>query len=117
MHPSIHILEEVVRLAEGEFRLLELEDAEGLTESAAKRDNMLKEAWETKDGCDETAFVGLLLTIQELQRKLSKIADVKFVETRDALNNQKKSKSAILGYAKIGAGYGRKPHKIFAKFS
>lgn len=117
MHPSIHILQEVIRLAEGEFKLLELEDADGLTESAEKRDSMLKAAWENKAGCDEGDFVNLLVTIQALQRKLDTIAEEKLAEARSALNSHKKSRSAILGYCKIGAGYGKKPHKIFTKFS
>lgn len=117
MHQSINILEEVVQLTKSEFELLELEDAAGLSESAAKRDRMIREAWENKNGCDELYFVKLLQTIQDLQRRLSETAEAKFAETRTALNGHKKSRNAILGYCKIGAGHGRKPHKIFTKFS
>ena len=117
MHPGIRILEEVVKLAEGELELLESEDAEGLTESAQKRGELLKEAWASKNGCDDAHFTDLLMSIQELQRRLNTLAEEKYAETRTILGNQKKSRNAILGYCKTGVGYGRGPHKIFAKFS
>lgn len=117
MHPSILLLEKVVSLAESELELLEREDAEGLTESAQKRCELLKEAWECKTGCNEAQFSELLRTIQGLQNKLGALAEAKHAETRKVLSKQKKSQNAILGYCKAGTGYGRKPHKIFAKFS
>lgn len=117
MHPSIRLLEDVVRLTEEEFGLLELEDAEGLTESAARRGELLREAWEEKAGCDQDLFADLLGRIQELQYQLDALAREKLAETRDALNERKKSQAAILGYCKIGAGYGRPRHQIFTKFS
>lgn len=117
MHPSIRLLEEVLRLTEEEFGLLELEDAEGLTESAARRAEMLREAWEEKPGCDQALYADLLVRVRELQYGLDALAREKFDETRGALNERKKSQAAILGYCKIGAGYGRPRHQVFTKFS
>lgn len=117
MHRSIALLEEAMQNAREEFGLLELEDANGLAESAEKRSSLIKRAWEERDGCDEGDFLDLLLGIQELQRKLDAIARQKFAETREALGNQKKSLNAVRGYAMTGAGYGRRPPRIVTKMS
>ena len=117
MHPSIMLLEEVVQMAHEELKLIELEDAAGLSESADRRSTMLQRAWEEKDGCNELDFISLLMVIQELQNKLSAIAQEKFAETRNALNSQKKSRNAVVGYAMTGVGHGKKPPRIVTKMS
>lgn len=117
MHPGIRILEEVVRLARDEFRLMELEDADGLSQSAEKRGALLTEAWEQKGGCNEADFSSLLVTLQDLQAQLTSLAEKKFAETRDALNAQKKNQKAVIGYCKVGAGYGRGSARMFTKLS
>lgn len=117
MHPSILLLKKVVKMAQEEFNLLELEDAAGLSESADQRAALLKQAWEEKNGCNEMDFVSLLTVIKDLQRKLGSAASEKFEETRDALNSQKKSRNAVLGYAMTGVSYGKRPPRIVTKMS
>lgn len=117
MHHSLKLLDEVVKLAEEEFKLIELEDAEGLTESAERRGGLLREAWESKLGCNELDFVARLMTIQDLQHRLGDLAEQKLDQTRDALNGQKKTRQAVIGYCKVGVGYGKKPPRMVTKFS
>lgn len=118
MHPGVKMLEEVIDLSRRELELMDLEDAAALGESAARRGSLLKEAWQVRPGCDEAEFVSRLLVVQELQRKLAAEAEKKLGETRDALNRQTKSRKAVLGYCKTGAGYsGKKSPRMVTKKS
>lgn len=117
MHHSLKLLDEVVKLAQEEFRLIELEDAAGLAESAERRGGLIREAWESKLGCDELDFVTRLMSIQDLQHRLSELAEKKLAETRDILNGAKKSRQAVLQYCRAGVGAGKRPPRMVAKFS
>ncbi len=124
MHPSIDMLEQVVRLSRHEFELLERDDAEGLVENANLRERLLQDAWLGKAGCDEMEFSGLLRAIQDLQNKLDERATTLMRQTRAELeehrgevNERKKTTQGILGYCKVGLDRPQTNARIFRKFS
>lgn len=124
MHPGISLLEQVIRLAEQEFELLESDDGAALENSIQRRNSLLQNAWKNKEGCDELQFVELLQTIQELQVKLGGRAKKIMEEARKAvdeangeLNSHKKSAMGVMKYCKAGLDRPATSARMFRKYS
>lgn len=124
MHQSITLLEQVIRLAEQEFELLEQDDSAALEESIQTRNSLLQNAWDEKHGCDELRFIELLQTVQDLQDKLGERAKALMEEARKAvdeaqseLNAHKRSAQGVLKYCNAGLDRPRNKSRMFRKYS
>ena len=98
MHSSLVLLDRVMGMAEHELVLLELDDAEGLTESVQERERMVGEAWAGRADCDEVALLKRLIALRDFQSKLDSIATSRYEEIRDRLKERKQASRAIGGY-------------------
>ncbi len=99
---ALKLLDQAIALAERELNLLEGEEADGLEESAAKREGLLEQAWEKRAECDEQLYAAKLARLQEMQRCLDERANALRQELQNTMKQEKEMDAGLQGYGLLG---------------
>ncbi len=100
MHASIVLLDRAIGLAEQELELLEEDDSPDLERSAVNRLELVDLAWRERSGCDMELLQERLVSLQEVQDRLSMRAKELYAEVHNILKDRRKHGGQLARYGK-----------------
>lgn len=100
MHESLRLYDTALLLLTREAEALDKEDDDLLAELFEKRAQVMAEAWEKRSGCDKSALLDKLESIQKAHNDLTQKTNMQRETLRLSLQSSKKQGTRLAGYGK-----------------
>lgn len=99
---SLQLLDEAISLAHQELEILQSDELEGLEECMARREELIRMAAEKRSEQGEVEpYRERLLTLSNLQKRITQKAALLRDRTREDMKGQRKTNRCVAGYAKV----------------
>lgn len=113
MHPSLRLIEEAIAIAKEEEQALLDSNFDQVEALCEKRSSIEKEAWDKRDGCEESELLVFYKRLQAVQLRLEQIVKEDFVSVKDSLEAIKKQNQYFS--SKNKRSYGDNKIRMFSK--
>lgn len=108
MHESLRLYDACLTILDQEAEALDNEDDERLQELCAHRAQLMEQAWQKREGCENSLLLERLEAIQKAQDSLLSRTRMQTETVRLALKNNRQESTRLVGYGKtLGSGQNR----------